>query len=134
MSGATIEVSVHFGRTGRHGRVEASDTPMAVADVPRIARVTRWMALAIHLERMLHDGEVRDQAELARLSGVTRARITQILNLLHLAPDIQEELLFMMHTSPRDPIILRDLQPIARTLSWARQRQIWKALREECGV
>lgn len=38
---------------------------------------------------------MRDYAELARLGHVTRARLTQIMKLLNLAPDIQEAILFL---------------------------------------
>jgi hypothetical protein len=62
---------------------------------PRIPRVTRLMALAIKFQDMVDRGEVRDYADLARLGYVTRARLTQIMNLLLLAPDIQERVLFV---------------------------------------
>ena len=48
------------------------------------------MALVIRFYQL-----VADFAELARLGHVTRARIAQIMNLLHLAPDIQEAILFL---------------------------------------
>jgi hypothetical protein len=48
------------------------------------------MALAIKFQDMVDRGEVHDYADLARLGFVSRARITQIMNLLNLAPDIQE--------------------------------------------
>jgi hypothetical protein len=61
---------------------------------------------------------------------VTRARITQILNLLLLAPDIQEQILFLSSTSHgRDPIGLAQLQPITRVLDWNQQRRLWTGLR-----
>lgn len=53
------------------------------------------MALAIRRDQLIFDGEVTDQAELARLGHVTRARLTQIMNLLCLAPDLQEQILFL---------------------------------------
>jgi hypothetical protein len=53
------------------------------------------MALAIKFQDMVDRGEVRDYADLARLGYVTRARLTQIMNLLLLAPDIQERVLFV---------------------------------------
>jgi len=52
------------------------------------------MALAIRFQEMVNRGEVRDYADIARLGYVTRARVTQIMNLLLLAPDIQETILF----------------------------------------
>ena len=60
--------------------------------IPRIARL---LALAIRLEGLLRDETIRDYAELARLGRVTRARMTQIMKLLDLAPDIQEQILFL---------------------------------------
>jgi hypothetical protein len=59
----------------------------AIGSIPRIARL---MALAIRFEGLLRDGTIRDYAELARLGRVTRARMTQIMKLLLLAPDLQE--------------------------------------------
>ena len=50
--------------------------------------------MAIRLDQLIRDGVVADQAELARLGHVSRARLTQIMNLLYLAPDLQEKLLF----------------------------------------
>lgn len=60
---------------------------------------------------------------------VTRARVTQIMNLLNLAPDIQEELLFLPRTlQGRDPIREHVLRPIAAVLDWRKQRGMWKAI------
>ena len=68
-----------------------------------------------------------DQAELARLGHVSRARLTQIMNLLHLAPDIQEEILFLPLTKRgRDSVTERELRPIAAMADWRKQRQWWK--------
>ena len=61
----------------------------------RVPRVAKLMALAIRFEQLVADGVVGDYAELSRLGHVTRARMTQIMNLLHLAPDIQEAILFL---------------------------------------
>jgi hypothetical protein len=87
------------------------------------------MALAIRFEGLIRAGVVRDYAELARLGHVTRARITQIMNLLQLAPDIQEELLFLPHTDRgRDPVHLRQFQPIAAAIDWKKQRAMCSLL------
>jgi hypothetical protein len=76
--------------------------------------IGRLMALALRFETLLGKGEVASYAELARLGHVSCARISQILNLLHLAPDLQEELLFLTREGRgRDPIHLARLQPIA---------------------
>jgi hypothetical protein len=81
------------------------------------------MALAIHFDGLIQSGAVANYAELARLGNVTRARMTQIMNLLNLAPSIQEELLFLPRVEGgRAEVLLRDLQPIAMTTDWKEQR------------
>jgi hypothetical protein len=87
------------------------------------------MALAIRFEGLIREGTVVDFADLARLGGVTRARITQIMNLRLLAPDIQEQILFLPRVERgKDPVVLRDLQPIAGEADWTRQRAMWNQL------
>jgi hypothetical protein len=56
----------------------------------RVPRVSRLLALALRLDRLVHAGAIADYATLARLGHVSRARVSQILGLVLLAPDIQE--------------------------------------------
>jgi len=75
------------------------------------------MALALRFDGLLSAGTISSYAELAELGHVTTARISQIMNLLSLAPDIQEAILYLPRTlRGHDPIHLRQLQPIAMTL------------------
>jgi len=68
------------------------------------------MALAIKLDHLVRSGQVKDYAELARLGHVTRARMSQIISLLNLAPDIQEAILFLPKTlKGRDSISSREV-------------------------
>jgi hypothetical protein len=88
------------------------------------------MALAIRFDGLLRGGVVTDQAELARLGHVSRARMTQIMNLLHLAPDIPEELLFLpLIERGRDSLLERHLRPISAVADWRKQRRLWRELR-----
>src|SRR5262245_29990823 len=117
---------VQRSRRGRKG-LRAGEAPSAPER--RTPRVARLMALAIRFEHLIASGQVVNQAELARLGGVSRARLTQVMNLLLLAPDIQEELLFLScGPSERPTIYLRQLQPIVAIADWNRQRQQWLAL------
>jgi hypothetical protein len=86
-------------------------------------RVAKLMALAIAYDDLLRTGVVQSLAELARLGHVSTTRMTHIMNLLLLAPEIQEWLLFLppVEKGP-DPLFLKDLQPIARQLGWQKQR------------
>ena len=95
----TIEVAVPWQPVGRCGRKELTrggEKPALPSG--RVPRVARLMALALRLEELVRTGQVASYSALASLGQVTRARICQIMNLLHLAPDIQEALLFLPHT------------------------------------
>jgi hypothetical protein len=75
---------------------------------------------------LIRERAVTDQAEIARIGQVTTARMSQIMNLLNLAPDIQEAILFLPEvTSGKPPITERHRRPIAAALSWARQWSAW---------
>jgi hypothetical protein len=90
--------------------------------------------LALRFDQLIRAGVVADYATLAKLGHVSRARISQIMNLLLLAPDIQEALLFLPRTERgRDPIHLRQLQPLAAILDWEQQRSLWRQLQGHAG-
>jgi hypothetical protein len=127
----TITCQVHL-RQGRGSRkdVQAGPAPeRPVLPVGRVPRVARLMALAIRLDKLVQSGAITSYSELARLGHVTRPRVSQILSLVYLSPDIQEAILFLPRTERgRDPVILRDLLPIAATLGWGQQRERWAML------
>ena len=128
----TVECEFHFERRGRGSprRLQTGpELPCPALEPGRVPRVARLMALAIRFDGLIRTGTVGDYAELAELGHVSRARISQIMNLLLLAPDIQEQILFLPRTRQgRDPIWLALLQPIALTADWGRQRRQWKEL------
>jgi hypothetical protein len=130
----TVGGVLRFERAGRGGRLEASETPKVVVPAGRVPRVARLMALALRFDGLVRSGEVGDHATLARLGHVTRARVSQIMSLLHLAPDVQEAILFLPRVERgRDPLVLRDLLPIAATPDWKRQRAVWGRRTGTCG-
>jgi hypothetical protein len=93
------------------------------------------MALALRFEQLLCEGKIRNYAELARLGHVSRARVSQIMRLLSLAPTLQEALLFLPQTtSGRDPIHLRQLLSVAAVLEWRQQLVLWNALQEKASA
>lgn len=95
----------------------------------RIPRVSRLMALAIHFDRLIREGTVKDITELARLAHVTQPRMTQIMNLNHLAPDIQEQLLFLPKvTVGRERIHERALRRLVVIPDFNTQRRYWAEL------
>ena len=129
MSALTIGGTVHFGREGRGARKAIRDGNAPSPAPGRVPRIARLMALAIHLDGLVQSGQVADYAALARLAHVTRARISQVMSLLYLAPAIQEELLFLPRVeSGRERVVLRDLMPIAAERNWSLQLRKWKSL------
>jgi hypothetical protein len=130
-SGLTVEFKVHI-RHGNRGRrrlragLAPESAPAATGAVPRVSRL---MALAIHLDMLLRAGLVRDFADIARLALVSRARVTQVMNLLLLAPDIQEDILFLPRIADGTSSLVaeRQLRPIAALVDWAEQRRVWRA-------
>jgi hypothetical protein len=124
----TLSIPIHLA-TPSH-RTIVREGPKPTRPTARIARVSRLLALAHHFQNLLDTGVVRTQMELAALAKVTTARITQIMNLLFLAPDIQEEILFLPAvTEGHAPVTERDLRQVLRTFVWSEQRERWAALR-----
>ena len=124
-NGLTLEWTLPKSRRVRAKEAEAGAASDRHGKLPR---VTRLMALAIKFQDMVDRGEVRDYADIARLGYVTRARITQIMNLLSLAPDIQEAILLLPGTTAgRDPVSERRLRTVPAITPWGRQRKMWRA-------
>jgi hypothetical protein len=120
----TISLRPRGYRSGPRSAVTAESK--APARRPRIARL---MALAIKFQGMVDSGEVRDYADLARLGYVSRARLTQIMNLLLLAPDIQEAILGADGPCTRSTLMAeRHVRSLAKLVPWEDQRRAWTAL------
>jgi hypothetical protein len=120
----------HFSR-GRNGSLRLVDGTKPEPSPPplRVPRISRLMALAIHYDRLIREGTVRDQTGLAHQLGITQPRMTQIFNLLHLSPEIQETLLTLPKVqSGREPISERHLRHICATNCWSKQIALWKNL------
>ena len=121
MNTVDVEVSIQL-----RGRSKPTPEPPA-APIPRI---TRLMALAIKFQTMVDQGEVRDYADLARLGYVTRARLTQIMNLLLLAPEIQEEVLQLRGQRTEEGALSeRHVRPVTKIATWSHQKRAWARLK-----
>jgi hypothetical protein len=105
-------------RAGKPPDRKPREVEVACRSIPRIARL---MALAIRFEGLLRDQAFQDYAELAQLGRVTRARMTQIMKLLDLAPDLQEQILFLPNIQGLNE---RNLRPIVGRIDWDEQRRM----------
>lgn len=93
----------------------------------RYPRIVQVVALAIHFQDMLDRGEVRNHADLARLGCISRERMSQIMMLAWLAPDIQQEVLNLPKTQGgRFPVSETTLRSVARLSVWGEQRERWR--------
>lgn len=128
MTPLTIRRKVSF-QHNRHGEKVIAPAPTVVPK-GRIPRVAKLLALAHRFNQLIRDGVATDYADLARLGHVTRGRMTQIMNLLNLAPEIQEEILLLppIH-SGKDKVTERSLRCVTAEIDWQLQRQKWNDVR-----
>lgn len=128
----TVTKQIHFAIKGNRKHALEGPAPDAAAPAGRVPRIAKLMALAIRFDDLLRTGKVRDMSELARLAHVTQPRMTQIMNLLHLAPDLQEELLLLPPVKAgRDHVTERHVRRVVAQLCWEKQRHYWRTLKRE---
>ena len=120
---------------GRHRGTDEQDEnptrPTSAASVApaRVPRLARLLALAWHNDDLVRSGALASYAAAARLGHVSRARLSQIICLLNLAPDLQERLLFLPRPRrDRAPLTLRQVLSVAAPLDWLEQRRRWRKL------
>lgn len=119
-----IEEKVFWHRS-RRVALTPTPPPNEPAPVRRPAKVARQLALAHHLRAAIDRGAVADQAALARKLGLTRARVTQVFDLLMLAADLQEQVLALEAVDGAEPMAERTLRAVAHAGTWAEQRAAW---------
>lgn len=131
----TVTTEIHFRVTSRGRKVLTQGPAPTPPPSGRVPRISRLVALAIRFEGLLESQAVASQAELAVLGHVTRARLTQVMHLASLAPDVQQDILLLRPVERgRDPVTERDLRPIVAQLDWGRQRAMWNDLKNRHGL
>ncbi len=120
---------LHRNRRGCRLRLEGAPLKSRPrGEAARPLRAALLLAQAHKMRRLLDSGEVPSAAELAHRLGFTRARVSQLLDLTLLAPDIQEQVLFAVNVAGCDAITERDLRAVARHREWAKQREVFAGL------
>jgi len=124
-----LQFAVHIERTRACKQHLRPGTVPKTPPIGRIPRAARLLALAHHYTALIAQGNATDYADLSRQLGLTRARVTQIMALLHLAPDLQDAVLTLPPVfTGRDPIGEKTIRRIAREPLWARQRALWQQI------
>lgn len=120
----------------RTQRVRFTKKPPAkdAEPVRRPAHVARMVALAHHLQAAIDRGVVADRAAVARKLGLTRGRITQLLDLTLLAPDLALQVLELEAVDGAEPLAERELRQVIHAGCWAQQRKAWAGVRRGRGV
>lgn len=121
-------VRAHGGSTGTRFRTLAQGEAAWQEPVRRPAVVAVQLALAITWDRALARGELVSRQAIAQSTGLTRARITQLMDLTLLAPDIQEAVLFLEAVNGSEPLGEHTLRKVLRAGCWASQREVWRGL------
>jgi predicted XRE-type DNA-binding protein len=119
--GGVVVQAAFFRRRGRAVEVSRAPIEERPTPAPRPLAVARMLALAHEIVRLIEDGTFDDQAHAARALGFTRARITQLVDLTLLAPEIQEEVLFAEVAKGRDTVSERRLRALVALRSWVKQ-------------
>jgi hypothetical protein len=125
-----FEVKIQLQPSVRQINRSPREIPLATKSAAkrgRLPRITQVVALALQFQEMVDRGEIHKHADLARLGCVSRERISQLMALIWLAPDIQEEILKLPQmTNGRFPISEVALRQIARVPLWEDQRAMWQ--------
>ncbi|MCA9137390.1 MAG: hypothetical protein KDB00_11545 [Planctomycetales bacterium] len=131
MSGKlTIQRKFHV-TIRRDGRKHLENGQAKARPVGRVPRIARLLALAHRCRDLIRDGVIINQSELAHYGQISTTRMTQIMWLDNLAPDIQEEILDLPRTvKGRDAILEKQVRPIAKKHDWTDQRKMWAELRD----
>lgn len=126
--GGALRLETPMALVRRRRRLTVVEGQPSPPPARRVARAAYALALAHAFEERLARGLAGDLAELARQTGLSRGRITQLCDLLLLAPDLQEEVLFRAEGPGERPLTERGLRGVVRALEWAEQRRLYRAL------
>jgi len=105
---------------------KAKPASMTLRAADRLPKITKLLVLAYQIEQAIDDGRAKDYADVACQLGVTRARITQVMNLLSLSPDIQATILTEPHRVRH--VTERRLRALTEALEWHKQNKMFGQL------
>jgi hypothetical protein len=124
-----VEYTLPFEPGRKRTKPQPSLPPEPGPCEPALPRIAHLVALAIKLDTLLRSGVLQNYTDIARFGHVSRARVTQIMNLLYLAPDIQEELLFLPSLGPAREILTEAaIRKLACQHLWEEQRRMFLPL------
>ena len=132
-------VEVRCSLKRRQRSQTADPTALPIVDAlelrAKLPRITHTVARALMFEHAIANGEATDFADLARLTATTRERISQVMKMMRLAPDIQDEILRLPPVRrPQRAITVPEVEVIAEEVLWDDQRESWRKLKQQNGL
>ena len=126
-----VKRKVAFQGEAHKRRDAARAAKVKLAESGRIPRIAKLVALACRMQSMLASGQVDSFQQLAEIGRISQPRMTQIMSLLNLAPDIKEELLYLSEViQGKAAIHERLLRPLTREIDWRVQRRMWARIKK----
>ena len=111
------------------------NSEIKTVNIGTVPRVKRLLALAYHYDKILAENPNISQNKLASLLPITRARLTQILNLNFLSNHIKSEIMDMPNTfKGKDRISTKIVVKISQELEWDVQNEKWERMKIKKGV
>lgn len=126
--GLVFTGTFHRVRRGNGHSFVLGEAPKVPEPVRKPARVARMLAFAHGLKRAVERGDYQDFAEAARQVGLTRGRVSQLMDLTLLAPAIQEEILFLERVDGIEPMTERRLREVVKHQGWEEQQALWSQM------
>lgn len=107
--------------------LKADNKPNKKKEAEELPPVLRYLILAYQIRQFLDDGTAKDMDQIAKWTNLSLPRVYQIMNLLQLAPQIQEYLL--LSNDPRlFSIPENQIRPLTKESDWNKQSEMWKTL------
>lgn len=104
--------------TAKFENVRTPEKPTAMQD-KSVSPAARNLALAYRLAELIDQGQIADYTAAARLLGVSQPRLTHLMSLTLLAPEIQSAILAGT-IAPGD----KQLRELARIAGWPAQLEL----------
>ena len=94
---------------------------------PQTPKVVELLRTAQEWRRQIDVGEVSNQAAIARREGITRARVSQILAMLRLAPELQDFILALPDSTSKPTVTERALRMVVQYADLPKQIAAFQA-------
>jgi len=132
MSGTSIKLKFpmasKLSRARRSRKLATSNdgTDQAVPTAKPVTKLARMLALAHYIERAIERGVIKGNSDAARVLGLSRARLTQVMNLLLLAPEVQARILAGEIATTE-----HDLRQVVKVADWKTQTEALQTSRAD---